>query len=94
MNIGPGPIIIVVFSGWLFLINPLTNREVGFMICEKCNKEITEGNFIKVPCFRHTNLGIVPSVIFVVCCDDCATKIQAKVCGSVRVVEAEVVKES
>jgi hypothetical protein len=67
------------------------NQEVENMNCEKCDKDINEGNFIKVPCFKHTNIGIIPTVIFVVCCDDCAMKIQAKVCGSVKVIDAEVV---
>ena len=62
------------------------------MVCEKCGKEITEGNFINVPCHKQTPQGIISSFIHVIVCDVCSVGIMNKIGGSAKIVEAEIVK--
>ena len=64
------------------------------MICEGCKKEIIEGNFTPVPCQKHVNGGIINTLIHIILCDECSTKVPNKVSGSVKILDAEIVKEN
>lgn len=61
------------------------------MECEKCHKNIVEGNFILVPCYRQTNRGLEASTVHVVCCDECCKAVPSKIVGSAKIVEGETV---
>ena len=63
------------------------------MKCEKCNKEVVEGNFVVVPCHKQTPQGIVASVMHIILCDVCCQGINTKIVGSAKVVDAEIVTE-
>jgi hypothetical protein len=62
------------------------------MQCEKCHREIIEGNFVQVPCHKNTNAGVIATFIHVIACDECCKQITHKIAGSAKVVEAEIVK--
>lgn len=64
------------------------------MLCEKCNKEIIEGNFVQVPAQLRTAQGIISSLLHIVCCDECSKTVPHKIAGSAKIVEAELIKEN
>jgi hypothetical protein len=62
------------------------------MQCEKCSKEIIEGNFVQVPVHQVTPRGVIATVIHVICCDTCCQSITQKISGSAKVLDAEIVE--
>jgi hypothetical protein len=67
------------------------NQKDENMKCEKCNKEIQEGNFVQVPCHKQTNAGIIATVIHVITCDECCKTITHRITGSAKVIDAEII---
>lgn len=61
------------------------------MICEKCNTQVVEGNFVYLPMTKQTMQGIMSTFMHVILCDSCNKTIPNPIVGSAKCVEAEIV---
>jgi hypothetical protein len=54
--------------------------------CEKCNKQIDEGNFVQMPAHVRDAKGVRDTLLQIVACKECCTTITQRIAGSIRII--------